>query len=78
MMRNVICMAAAAAFLALASAPVQARMADSGLANAAPSTIQEVQYWRHRHHRHWWRRHHHRYWHCWWWHGRRHCEWRYW
>ena len=76
MMRKVIYVAAAAAFVALASVPVQARMADSGLANAAPSTIQEAQYWRHRH-RHW-RRHHHRHWHCWWWHGRRHCEWRSW
>ena len=84
MTRGMICAAALAATMAFA-VPAQARMADPGLARAAPGAVQQVDYYRHGR---WWR-HHHRHRVCWtvrktvrWYHGRRivrkvrRCVWR--
>ena len=58
MKRSLLCAAAAAAMIAL-TAPAQAGIADPGLNNAAPATLQHVRYYRHHrsyhHSRHHWR-----------------------
>jgi len=86
MIRTIVCVAATAAFVALAApAPAQAAMLDPGLATAAPSMVQDAAWY-------WWngRRWRHRRWHCWYvrervrvrhhweWRRVRRCAWRYW